>query len=298
MRITRKACALTGSLLAAMLLACACQAGAAAGPDEAAAPGSPSTSSPAARQQTPGQPLDIELEPLYQPWERVLAAYVDDEGLVDYGGLSTEGRVDLEEFMQSLAAADPAGMGDEAAQIAFWINAYNATVLWQVVEAYPLESVRDIGALWGFVGGFFKRENSIAGENRSLDDIEHGILRHDYADARIHWALVCGAFGCPRLLRRPYMAADLDSVLTARAIEFVAEDRGLSVDRDEDVLHLSRYFDWYAADFESESGSVIDYLLRYATADVAAYLRGNRDSLTIQFMDYDWTLNDQARGPR
>ena len=189
-------------------------------------------------------------------------------------------------------------MPDAAAQIAFWINAYNATVLWQVVEAYPLESVRDVGALWGLVGGFFNQENPIAGENRSLDDIEHGILRANYADARIHWALVCGAFGCPRLLRRPYLAVDLDSILSAQAFEFVAQDRGLRLDRAEGTLHLSRYFDWYAADFESESGSVIDYLLRYVSGDVADYLRSNRNSLTIQFMDYDWTLNDQARGPR
>jgi hypothetical protein len=267
-------------LFVAMLLAGVCQAGTTAG------------------QQTSGQPLDIELAALYQPWGRVLAAYVDDEGLVDYEGLSARGRADLEEFMRGLAAAAPGGMPSEAAQIAFWINAYNATVLWQVVEAYPLESVRDVGALWGLVGGFFKKENLIAGENRSLDDIEHGILRAHYADARIHWALVCGAFGCPRLLRRPYLASDLDSVLTAQAFEFVREDRGLRLDREESTLHLSSYFDWYGEDFEAESGSVIDYLLRYADDDVATYLRNNRDSLTIQFMDYDWTLNDQPKGPR
>ena len=328
----------------ALLLACACQAGAAPGPDETAALVSANTSRPtdsnqaggqasgeasrqagrqaggqasrqagrqasgqaggqasgqaAAGQQFPGQPLDIELEPLYRSWERVLATYVDDEGLVDYEGLSTRGRAELEEVMQGLAAANPGGMPDEAEQIAFWINAYNATVLWQVVEAYPLDSVRDVGALWGLVGGFFKQESLIAGENRSLDDIEHGILRTNYADARIHWALVCGAFGCPRLLRRPYLAADLATVLTAQALEFVAQDRGLRLDPGESTLHLSRYFDWYAGDFEAESGSVIDYLLRYVASDVADYLRGNRDAVTIQFMDYDWTLNDQAKGPR
>jgi hypothetical protein len=291
-------------VLVALLLACACQAGADAGPDSAAGADDLGSSSEVAGpkeaatlpQQAPGPTL--ELDPLYQPWGRILAAYVDDEGLVDYAGLSTRGRADLEEFMQGLAAVDPGGMPNEAAQIAFWINAYNATVLWQVVEAYPLESVRDVGALWGLVGGFFKQENVIAGEARSLDDIEHGILRSNYADARIHWALVCGAFGCPRLLRRPYLAADLDSVLTAQAFEFVAQDRGLRLDRNGNTLHLSRYFDWYAEDFEAESDSVTDYLLRYVEDDVADYLRRNRDAITIQFMDYDWTLNDQARGPR
>jgi hypothetical protein len=300
-------------LLAATFFTCACQESVAADPAA-----STTTADPAARRQAkslsaaaqdgskarsggrqaPGQSPEIRLDPFYGPWERVLSTYVDDEGLVDYAGLASAGRADLETFMQGLASADPARMGDEAEQIAFWINAYNATVLWQVVEAYPLDSVRDVGALWGLVGGFFKKENRIAGEPRSLDEIEHDILRTQYPDPRIHWALVCAAFGCPRLLQRPYLATDLDLVLTGQAFEFVAQDRGLRLDRENDILYLSSYFDWYAEDFEAESGSVIDYLLRYVKADIAEYLRANRDSLKIRFMDYDWTLNDQARGPR
>ena len=149
-------------------------------------------------------------EALYAPWARLLAGYVDEEGLVDYAGLAGEGRGDLEAFMGVIGSIDPSGFG-EAEQIAFWINAYNATTIYQVVERYPLESVRDVGTLFGLVGGFFKQEYRVANEERSLDNIEHDILRPTYNDARIHWTLVCASFGCPKLLRRPYAAADLES---------------------------------------------------------------------------------------
>ena len=235
---------------------------------------------------------------LHDPWASVLATYMDDAGLVDYAGLQTEGRDELQLFIDSIADFDVGSLETDAEKIAFWINAYNAMTVWQVVERYPLESVRDVGALFGLVGGFFKQEMRIAGEDRSLDDIEHGILRAEYPDARIHWTLVCAAFGCPRLVNRPYLPSDLDSVLTAQAYEFLAQPRALQIDHESEAVYLSRYFDWYAGDFEAETDTVIDYVLQYAPEDAATWIRDHRDSLQIRFVDYDWTLNDQAKGPR
>jgi len=240
---------------------------------------------------------DLDQEPLYQPWARVLEAYVDEEGLVDYAGLAGPGRADLDSFMQALAGADPAAWS-ESRQIAFWINAYNATTVYQIVERYPLDSVRDVGSLFGLVGGFFKQPYPIANDDRTLDNIEHDTLRADFADARIHWTLVCGAFGCPRLIRRPYVAADLDALLTELSFEFMANPRALQIDDAGKTLHVSSYFDWYGGDFEAEAGDIVDYILRYAPDDKATWIRANRDELRVRFMDYDWTLNDQAKGPR
>lgn len=246
----------------------------------------------------PGISPDSATDDLYAPLERVLSRYVDAEGLVDYRGLRDEGRDDLSAFMEAIARVDPAALPDDDARIAFWINAYNATVLLEVVERYPIDSVRDVGSLWGLVGGFFKREIRIAGRDLHLDDIEHGILRAEYPDPRIHWALVCGAFGCPRLLRRPYRAAYLDRILDERTDEFLAAPRGLQIDGDGKTLWLSRYFDWYAEDFEAESGTVLDYVIANAPAEKAGWIRDHRERLSVRFMDYDWTLNDQAKGPR
>lgn len=234
----------------------------------------------------------------YAAWERVLANYVDAEGLVDYAGLKARGMDDFREFMRVLAETDPAALGGEQEQLAFWINAYNAVVVWQVVERYPIDSVRDVGAIWGLVGGFFKNEYRIAGQDMSADNIEHDTLRAQFDDERIHWALVCGAFGCPRLLQRPYRATTLDETLAAQSREFLSQRRGLQLDREADTLYLSSYFNWYANDFTAVAGTVIDYALRHAPDDVVEYVRANREGLRVRIMGYDWTLNEQSRGPR
>ena len=248
-----------------------------------------------------GLPVDgvaLTQEDTYAAWERVLANYVDDEGLVDYAGLKANGMDDFREFMRVLAETDPATLGGEQEQMAFWINAYNALVVWQVVEKYPVDSVRDVGALWGLVGGFFKNKYRVAGQDKSADNIEHDTLRAEFDDERIHWALVCGAFGCPRLLDRSYRATTLGADLAAMSREFLGQARGLQLDRETGTLYVSSYFDWYEDDFTAVAGTVIDYVLRHAPADVADYVRANRDDLRVRIMDYDWTLNEQSRGPR
>ncbi len=234
----------------------------------------------------------------YAAWERVLSRYVDPEGLIDYAGLKASGMDDFREFMRVLAETDPASLGGEQEQMAFWINAYNAVVAWQVVDRYPIDSVRDVGALWGLVGGFFKNKYRVAGQDMSADNIEHDTLRARFSDERIHWALVCGAFGCPRLLNRPYRGATLDETLAAQSREFLGQARGLQLDREADILYLSSYFNWYEDDFTAVAGTIIDYVLRHAPDDAAEYIRANRDDLRVQIMDYDWTLNEQSRGPR
>ncbi len=284
-----------------VLFLAACQ-GDAATPDassagdsgDAAVAGGAATSPTAAGA---GEALAGPTEALYDHWARVLAGYVDEEGLVDYAGLAGEGRGDLEAFMGVIGSTDPSGFS-EAEQIAFWINAYNATTVYQVVQRYPLESVRDVGALFGLVGGFFKQKYQVANEERSLDNIEHDILRPTYNDARIHWTLVCAAFGCPKLLRRPYAAADLDSLLTEVSFEFMANPRAVHIDDENDTLWVSSYFDWYGDDFEAAAGDIVDYILGYAAEDKASWIREHRDTMRVRFIDYDWTLNDQPKGPR
>ncbi len=263
-----------------------------------APPASATLGNPALREAAMSTATAPPPESFYEPWKRVLAAYVDDEGLVDYAGLAAGGWAELEKFMKVLADANPDAFANDDERIAFWINAYNAVVIWQAVERYPIDSVRDVGALWGLVGGFFKNEYRVAGRDMSADDIEDGTLRANWSDTRIHWALVCAAFGCPRLLNRPYLASDLDDVLTERAREFLGQPRGLQLDRAANTVYLSSYFDWYAGDFEAESGDIVSYVLRYAPESDADFIRTHREQLRVRIMDYDWALNDQPSGPR
>jgi hypothetical protein len=234
----------------------------------------------------------------YSSYARALEQAVTPEGRVRYRELKQNPEA-LEEFVRQLAASSPenrpAFFPTGEAQMAYWINAYNAFVLHEVVKNYPVESVRDLK--FGFGTLFFKRRRLVAGGKRySLDDIEHGILRRRYPDARIHFALNCAAASCPHLRREPYVAEKLEAQLEDAALAFIQRQENVWMRGD--VLFLSALFDWYKEDFlrdAAKSGgraSVVDYVSRYLPAETAERVR--KESPRIEFYNYDWALNDAA----
>ena len=221
-------------------------------------------------------------------WGRVLAKHHRDGG-VDYAALKRD-RGDLDRFLASLAGAEPAKMSEDE-RLAFWINAYNAVVLHHVLDRYPgIGSVED-------VDGFFDELTfPVAGEERTLDEIEkQGIA---IGDPRIHFAVVCASASCPDLRGEPFVASRLDRQLEEQTRRFLAdESKGARLEGD--TLHLSSIFKWYAGDFTGGStvvaffarGGVLDWVVAHAPRGLAERIRKVEPS--VSYMDYDWGLNDR-----
>ncbi|MFB6263477.1 MAG: DUF547 domain-containing protein, partial [Bradymonadaceae bacterium] len=132
----------------------------------------------------------------YGPFEETLRAHVDENGDVDYAALAEDEKAasKLDAFVESIAEAEVEGHG-RAARLAFYLNAYNATVLDEIADRWPVDSPRDID-------GFFDEiEHRIAGRKMTLDELEHGLIREEFDEPRIHFVLVCAAEACPRLRR-------------------------------------------------------------------------------------------------
>ena len=154
-------------------------------------------------------------------WDRLLKTYVSESGEVDYAALKAD-RADLDEYVRRLGESSPTNrpeqFPDTAAELAYWLNAYNALVIRGVVDNYPTRSVTRLGYLYGF----FRRKDYIAGGTRlSLKHIEDKIIRQQYRDPRIHFGLVCASISCP-LLPREAFTNGLFRVLSGRRsqIEF------------------------------------------------------------------------------
>lgn len=179
-------------------------------------------------------------------------------------------------------------------KLAFLINAYNAYTIDFVLTGYPdIESIRDLGSL--FSSPWKKRLFPLFGEKRSLDEIEHGMIREPgvFDDPRIHMAVNCASIGCPALRNEAYVAQRLDAQLDDAVRRFLG-DRSRNR-ADEKGLWVSKIFDWYAEDFEKKAGSVASWLAPHAEqlSDESKIQSAvaNR-SLRIRHLDYDWTLND------
>ena len=145
----------------------------------------------------------------HDSWQNLLDRYlrVHSSGInrFDYAGLkaSAKDTAGLADYLANLQKLDPREYS-RAEQKAYWINFYNALTVQVVLEAYPVESIRDISD--SFLGGLMFSGPwedvvaQVAGLDLTLDNIEHSILRPIYRDNRIHYGVNCASLGCPNLL--------------------------------------------------------------------------------------------------
>lgn len=189
---------------------------------------------------------------------------------------------------------------------AFWINLYNVLVIHGVIELGIRDSVNE-------VRNFFRRiRYTIDGREFTPDDIEHGILRSnrtppytpfrvfgkndsrlEYSlediDPRIHFALVCASSSCPPI--DVYTGDGLDKELDLSARTFI-NGGGVILDREHNIIRLSKIFDWYDRDFGSSDEEKIRFIIPYVYAeDEREYLQQHAGDIVIRYQKYDWRLN-------
>jgi hypothetical protein len=223
-------------------------------------------------------------------FDRILKQQVHD-GSVNYAALKAAPAA-LDSYLASLAAVSENDFGGwpEKERLAFLINLYNAATLKLIVANYPIKSIRSIGWL---PGAAWKQEGvALFGKKVSLDEVEHGIIRKNYADARVHFALVCAARGCPPLRAEPFVAARLDAQLDEQGRIFMSQPEKNRVDAAGRTVYLSQIFKWFSGDFETASGTVLKFVTPFFSADAQRALAGG--DFKIEFTDYDWSLNDRS----
>lgn len=223
--------------------------------------------------------------PSHKIWNDLLQKHVDDDGFVDYKGFINDKKT-FESYLNLLSKNAPSEKWSKNDEMAYWINAYNAFTIKLIIDHYPVKSIKDIGSSIQipFVNTPWQHKFfSIGGEKMKLDEIEHQILRKKFDDPRIHFALVCASYSCPRLLNKAYTGAELDEQLNMQAKHFLANKKKNKITANN--LTLSKYFTWYKGDFTKNS-TLIEYLNKYASVKI-------NDDAKISYMDYNWSLNEQ-----
>ncbi|PJB95419.1 MAG: hypothetical protein CO080_07940 [Nitrospirae bacterium CG_4_9_14_0_8_um_filter_70_14] len=226
---------------------------------------------------------------MHAPWDGLLRSFVRN-GVVDYGCMQAhEG--ELDRYLAELVGAPPEGLA-RAAQLALWINAYNAATVKLILRRYPqIRSIKEIPRRWT------EQEWTVGGKRYSLEEIENEILRAKFGEPRIHFAINCASKSCPDLAAEAYVAARLDAQLDAATRRFlidpvkgarVARARGLFSDRE--TLYLSAIFKWFRADFEAGQ-TVTTFVTPFLAPDSRLRLAAHAGEVRIDYLDYDWRLN-------
>jgi Protein of unknown function, DUF547 len=248
----------------------------------------------------------------YFTYAQVLKQYVDDQGLVHYSELK-KNRTALDQVAASLGAVTPETLSawSTAEQLAFWINAYNAFTLQLIVDhypikagffsglAYPKNSIRQIPGAWD------KVEFVVAGKKETLDAIEHTILRAKFQEPRIHMALVCAALSCPKLRNEPYTGKKLNEQLDDQTRGFLSQAEKFQISVKDKSVKLSPIFKWFGKDFVSiyqtegrfaklsqAENAVLNFVFFYL--DEAKQGKMDQIDLKVEYLNYDWTLNEQG----
>jgi hypothetical protein len=245
------------------------------------------------------------LDHSHAAWSRLLNKHVvlvrgGQASRLHYAGMASD-RVALRAYLATLSAVEAQAFAgfSKLQQMAFLINAYNASTVELVLGRYPgLASIQELGS---FLSSPWKKAFApLLGRTRSLDDIEHGMLRAPglYDDPRIHFAVNCASVGCPPLREEAFTADRLDAQLDEQATRFLADRERNRWNTENQRLEVSRIFDWYGDDFRAghrDIGSLEAFFAAYADALADAPAGRERiraEKATLAFLPYDWALND------
>ena len=198
-------------------------------------------------------------------------------GKVNYAGIHKN--QDKLNDLLSLANKVRVSKSDAKNYQAFWINAYNVSVIKGIIDNYPIKSPLD-------KSGFFdKTTYKLGGKSITLNDIEHKLLRAQFKDARFHFVLVCGAIGCPPLINKAYLPSTLEAQLEKQT-KIALNGTFLRVNAKKKRIQGSEILKWYKEDFTMNGTSEIDFINKYRIEKIP-------HNFKLSYFTYNWNLNKQ-----
>ena len=236
--------------------------------------------------------------PNHALFSAVLATHVKD-GRVDYHTLKADPR--LPQYLDQLAATDPATLASDPERLALWLNAYNAYTLKLIIDREPAKSITELGTGGIVLGSLLKttawdiRFATVGGKKFTLNEIEHEIIRRQFKDSRAHFALNCASGSCPILRREAYEAGTLERQLDEQGRLFVQDAAKNRFDLATKTAQLSSIFKWYRADFGTDDRSALLAAAKYAPAEVRLAIEADPAGWKVEFLAYDWALNSAQK---
>jgi hypothetical protein len=215
-------------------------------------------------------------------FDALLSVNVNDSGMVNYRSFINNQK--FATYLKAIENADISGFTKEE-KLAFYINAYNATVIKNVIDHLPINSPMD-------VDGFFnKKKHTIAGKEITLDELEHNYALK-IEPVLSHFGLVCAAFSCPKLIRTAYEGESVLKQLEKNGRIYFNDLDKNRIDRENNILYLSEIFKWFRDSFAKKYGSLKETAIHFLNDDDSNFLMKNE--VSVKYLKYNWKLNTQT----
>ncbi len=212
----------------------------------------------------------------YPEYTAFLQKYVSSTGKVNYKGILKD-RAALDRILETFSENPPTDTWSSNEKLAYWINVYNAFTIRLVIDHYPLASIQDIGHPWD------QKIVRIGEKKYTLNEIENTIIRKQFQEPRVHFALNCASKSCPMLYNKAFQAKYLDFQLSKQTGRFLNDPNRNDLSDPKHIV-ISKIFDWYKSDF-SGSGGVVAFIERYSDASPSK-------NTQISYKEYSWKLNE------
>ena len=225
----------------------------------------------------------------HQIWHKILKTYIqaDHSGinLFAYAQVTKKDKMALDTYINNLSKLDPTSYS-RSEQMPYWINLYNAATIQLVLNNYPIDSITELGETPDSFGPWNDKILSVNTQALSLNNIEHDILRANWQDKHIHYAVNCASFSCPNLMAEAFTADNLARLLKQGAKDYINHPRGTKFENGQ--LKMSSIFEWYKVDFGGNNQDLVAHFKDYADKKLLKRLSGYKGEISH---DYNWSLN-------
>lgn len=211
----------------------------------------------------------------YEKLNTFLGKYVSSAGNVNYASIKAN-KSELEAILDEYEATNIGSNWTSAQKLTYWINAYNIYTIKLIVDNYPTSSITNITAK-----PWHKSFIKLNGKTYSLNQIENDVIRKQFNEPRIHFALNCASKSCPILLNKAYLPETVYSQMTTQTKRFLNDTTKNTFGAKE--IKISKIFEWYAEDFTKGGSTVIDFINKYRTEQLT--------NQKITYGEYSWDLN-------
>lgn len=191
--------------------------------------------------------------------------------------------LDVKKNLESLHSVVPLNELKQKEQLAYWLNLYNVSMLYEIASAYPVKNLAK----------FYKNSPSIldkkvvniAGVDLSFNDIQHEILDVKFEnDPLIMYGLYKGYIGGPSIRVKAYTGKNIWEELQNNADEFINSNRGS--DGKSKKIKISTLYAQNSQYFPDFQQDVKKHLLKYIDRDFKYRLKDS-DNLVADIEDYN-----------
>lgn len=244
--------------------------------------------------------LIVSQENFFNDYQYLLSHYVDAFGRIAYKDIKKNEMSRLKRQYRKINNISEQLFNqhnkNDLSKLSFYINLYNFITIYEVVNNYPVNSIKDINGVW-------KKKHRVVGLNISLDELEHDLIR-PFKKPECHFALICAAYSCPPIQKLVYNENNIRNQFKKISEIFYQNPLTFQIDEEAKELFVSQIFNWYTIDFQfSPKGLkvedlhlkkeiIISYLLNYGPEEVSRFIRENRSEIRLEFIDWNWKLNE------